>query len=146
VSRITQVIDPTAGEIIANPWQALALSAPMASSPNPFGAVGPILPAVLALKHFAKKTRGLPKRARAHVLTFIANHVTNSEVSAAAIETWMVSVWAGDEDSYRANLERIPAALRRSCRATARQIAKGSGRSPITQQLLAVIDEDFPLV
>jgi hypothetical protein len=142
ISRILEAVDAETGELLENPWAAL----PHAGSEPPTvpELLGPLVPAVLVLENFAKRTRGFAKRERAPVLDFIARHSQRAELTPADLEKWLVGVWAGDATNQADHLKRLPVALRAECRAVALQIARGSGRRPIAPEVMELIEAEFP--
>jgi hypothetical protein len=76
VSRITRASNFGTGEVVANPWQLFGLAETASGTVNPISVVGPILPAVLALKHFSKNSRGFAKRERDLILQFVGRNVS----------------------------------------------------------------------
>ncbi|WAR46904.1 hypothetical protein [Methylomonas rapida] len=108
---------------------------------------------IKALKFFSKTTRDkFSKKERIPIIQFIKANSNVHGFSDDVLYEWLGQLWCGDVYSYKRDgdmseylnlLSGIKPTLMSSCRDTALTIARGSGRRPISPELLARINSDF---
>jgi len=150
--NIRQAVDLRTGEIITNVWEFLGLGKEPNGNPRVVAIVGSLLPAVQALKYFClqvRRKRGFSEKERQPIVEFILRHVQLPDCySRRDLDDWLKKIWCGDDRAesdpiYRDSLSRIPKDLLLDCSQTAYQIARGSGRSPISFDVHARIEAEF---
>lgn len=150
--NIIQAVDPESGEVIENLWEHFGVALAENGKPKIISRVAPILPAIQALKYFClqvRRKRGFAQRERQHLLNFILCHVNIPDGMHSELEEWLVKIWCGDmheerDPLYLETLKWIPENLLYDCRNTAFEIARGSGRCEIAEDIIQRINDEFP--
>ncbi len=151
-SGIHQIIEIESGEVFSSPFIAFQTQ---------FGADGreliisrlwDLLPAIRVLKFFSKINRGrFGKKETEFVIHFCRSRASLCEYSTEEMVEWLNGLWCGDvhafldgdESEYKKMLSQIPNDLRADCRFVAMQIARGSGRRDLDENVRRQLDTDF---
>ncbi|MBJ6802770.1 hypothetical protein [Geomonas propionica] len=150
--NIRQAVDLRTGEILTNVWESLGLDKEPNDSPRVIAVVGPLLPAIQALKYFClqvRRKRGFSEKERRPIVDFILRHVElPSCYGRLDIDDWLKKIWCGDYQTdrdplYLDSLARIPKDLLLDCSQTVYQIARGSGRCAISPEVQMRIESEF---
>jgi hypothetical protein len=150
--NIIQAVNPETGEIIENMWKHFGIDLSENGKPKIISLVAPILPAIQALKYFClqvRRKRGFAKPERKHIIDFIIRHANVPFELHSELDEWLVKIWCGDmyeecDPAYIDALKWIPERLRSDCRSTAHEIARGSGRGEIADDIIQRINREFP--
>lgn len=150
--NILQAVITETGEVIENLWAFLGMVEDKNGRPKINALVASLLSAIKSLKYFCLQVRikrGFAQKEREKILNYI---LKNSDVPFERykeLDEWLVKIWCGDmykkpDPIYLEFLKFIPESQLNGCRETAFNIASGSGRRQIEQDVIDRINKEFP--
>ncbi len=147
--KVLSVTDMATGQTLENSARALGLI--KGGGQTIESLVDDILPAIKALKFFAKSLRDFAVRERSHILNFIRSNSRVDPYSESDLDLWLQKLWCGnvfeyingEQVEYGNLLREIPEEQLPICRDVAYKIVYGSGRKAIANETLARLKRDF---
>ncbi len=149
IGNIVEMIDAETGECL-NPYEYL-YNEYNATRKSISTITWSILPAIKALKIFILTTRGFRKKEQDLFTNFVMSICNLSMYSNLAVDNWLKSLFCGDvyaikngeTQIYTELLNKIPHELKLKCKKAAYTISLGSGRVPISEDIVTRIERDF---
>lgn len=148
---ILQASDAETGEIIPNLWRHFEMASLFGGEMILLDALGAHINCIKALKFYTKLTRGEAKREVDKIVDFIKDMILTTKISDAEVDAFVRALWCGDVYEFKAGktvyldalISALPHNQRSAGRSVALSIAKGSGRRPIVDEDLQLIDLIF---
>lgn len=151
IIRILQASDPATGEIIPNIWAYFKVCDVFGEDMRFMEAIGSHINCLKVVKFYMLLTRGAAKREIEKMVAFVKSIIGNTTYDDATINTFIRSLWCGDIYEYKDGKTEfldviINAIPKNQCtigRNAAINIASGSGRKPIDEENLRLINYLF---
>jgi len=139
------------GEAIDNVWKEFGLDMSHDGRERIESRVAYSLSAIKALKFFTLTVRSFAKLERSYLVKFLKQNFEMEGYSEKEIEMWLQNLWCGDTYAYRDGsteeydhlLAAIPSVVKHKCKKVALQVALGSKRRNIDQEIIDRVNREF---
>lgn len=142
LDKILCVVDVETGEIVTDLYNYFGCCYP-SEKEGIDATVSTILISLKILKLFSKSVRGFSIRERGRIIDYMFLQTDLDSYSREEIDSWLYKLWPGQKDEYTYLLNWLPKLQKIQCRDVAIEIARGSGRKPIDNDILQRINTEF---